>query len=325
MAVRWFLIKLLNSLLNFFFYYQIYFYTFAANLITHQLTMTFKKITVFLVLMMGSFWLQAQETPILQELNGKLQTAIENNNKKEIEALKKEIQFYENKNKRLSELEEDKQIAVFNEDYDRVIAIENEVKALQDVKYGEVVDNSSNKTSNTLLTNDISTTNSSKSKNKKPTLPLTEYAFNEKVIGQFGIGFKSVNETYFGETYSEFVMSYHFANSRWWVNKYLAGGMFYDFTFGDYIDLSVGPQMTAFADFDAILLPYTSLGIGFGLDDDGETYLPVVYKLGSHLFFKQERNIGLFFELNLSLAHSYEYMPAYRFGLSWSRVKRKYK
>src|SRR5690606_28481145 len=157
------------------------------------------------------------------------------------------------------------------------------------------------------------------SKNKKPTLPLTEYAFNEKVIGQFGIGFKSVNETYFGETYSEFVMSYHFANSRWWVNKYLAGGMFYDFTFGDYIDLSVGPQMTAFADFDAILLPYTSLGIGFGLDDDGETYLPVVYKLGSHLFFKQERNIGLFFELNLSLAHSYEYMPAYRFGLSWSR------
>ncbi len=285
--------------------------------------MTFKKITVFLVLMMGSFWLQAQETPILQELNGKLQTAIENNNKKEIEALKKEIQFYENKNKRLSELEEDKQIAVFNEDYDRVIAIENEIKTLSNSKYGENLTTSNNSSFNTSLVN--SSQNFSITKNKKPTLPLTEYAFNEKVIGQFGIGFKSVNETYFGETYSEFVMSYHFANSRWWVNKYLAGGMFYDFTFGDYIDLSVGPQMTAFADFDAILLPYTSLGIGFGLDDDGETYLPVVYKLGSHLFFKQERNIGLFFELNLSLAHSYEYMPAYRFGLSWSRVKRKYK
>lgn len=285
--------------------------------------MTFKKITVFLVLMIGSFWLQAQETPILQELNGKLQTAIENNNKKEIEALKKEIQFYENKNKRLSELEEDKQIAVFNEDYDRVIAIENEIKTLSNSKYGENLTTSNNSSFNTSLVN--SSQNFSITKNKKPTLPLTEYAFNEKVIGQFGIGFKSVNETYFGETYSEFVMSYHFANSRWWVNKYLAGGMFYDFTFGDYIDLSVGPQMTAFADFDAILLPYTSLGIGFGLDDDGETYLPVVYKLGSHLFFKQERNIGLFFELNLSLAHSYEYMPAYRFGLSWSRVKRKYK
>lgn len=285
--------------------------------------MTFKKITVFLVLIMGSFWLQAQETPILQELNGKLQTAIENNNKKEIEALKKEIQFYENKNKRLSELEEDKQIAVFNEDYDRVIAIENEIKTLSNSKYGENLTTSNNSSFNTSLVN--SSQNLSITKNKKPTLPLTEYAFNEKVIGQFGIGFKSVNETYFGETYSEFVMSYHFANSRWWVNKYLAGGMFYDFTFGDYIDLSVGPQMTAFADFDAILLPYTSLGIGFGLDDDGETYLPVVYKLGSHLFFKQERNIGLFFELNLSLAHSYEYMPAYRFGLSWSRVKRKYK
>lgn len=285
--------------------------------------MTFKKITVFLVLMMGSFWLQAQETPILQELNGKLQTAIENNNKKEIEALKKEIQFYENKNKRLSELEEDKQIAVFNEDYDRVIAIENEIKTLSNSKYGENLTTSNNSSFNTSLIN--SSQNLSITKNKKPTLPLTEYAFNEKVIGQFGFGIKSMDYSYGSETYSEFVMSYHFANSRWWVNKYLAGGMFYDFTFGDYIDLSVGPQMTAFADFDAILLPYTSLGIGFGLDDDGETYLPVVYKLGSHLFFKQERNIGLFFELNLSLAHSYEYMPAYRFGLSWSRVKRKYK
>ncbi|MDT8413294.1 MAG: hypothetical protein RQ875_12585 [Vicingaceae bacterium] len=137
------------------------------------------------------------------------------------------------------------------------------------------------------------------------------------------MGFKTVNETYFGETFSEFLMSYHFANSRWWVNKYLAGGMFYDIVFGDYFDLSVGPQMTAFADFDAILLPYTSLGMGLGIDDDGETYLPIVYKLGSHLFFKQERNFGLFFELNLSLSHEYDYMPAYRFGLSWTRIKRK--
>lgn len=289
--------------------------------------MILKKITLIIIFITSSFCLQAQETSILQELNNKLQTAIEKNNKKEIEALKKEIQFYEEKDKKLKDLEEDKQIAVFNEDYDRVIAIEGEIKLLSNINYTDITSTSDNSQSSNLSTNILTTNTNDAKSNQKIKLPLSEYDFNDKIIGQFGMGFKSVDYTYNGyystETYSEFIMSYHFANSRWWVNKYLAGGMFYDIAFGDYFDLSVGSQITAFADFDAVVLPYTSLGIGFGLDDDGETYLPIVYKLGSHIFFKQERNIGLFFELNLSLSHEYDYMPAYRFGLSWTRIKRK--
>lgn len=289
--------------------------------------MILKKITLIIIFITSSFCLQAQETSILQELNNKLQTAIEKNNKKEIEALKKEIQFYEEKDKKLKDLEEDKHIAVFNEDYDRVIAIESEIKLLSNINYTDITSTSDNSQSSNLSTNILTTNTSDAKSNQKIKLPLSEYDFNDKIIGQFGMGFKSVDYTsngyYSTETYSEFIMSYHFANSRWWVNKYLAGGMFYDIAFGDYFDLSVGSQITAFADFDAVVLPYTSLGIGFGLDDDGETYLPIVYKLGSHIFFKQERNIGLFFELNLSLSHEYDYMPAYRFGLSWTRIKRK--
>ncbi|MCW8939993.1 MAG: hypothetical protein OQJ88_05010, partial [Flavobacteriales bacterium] len=224
---------------------------------------------------------------------------------------------------------EDKKIAIFQEDYDRVILVEKQIENTKESKYGE------NKTSSSSL-NDIASvvSNTNTNENKKVfekknklSKPFSEYDYSDKIIGQFGMGFKTVDYTYNGyytsETYSEFLMSYHFANSRWWVNKYLAGGMFYDIVFGDYFDLSVGPQMTAFADFDAVVLPYTSLGMGLGIDDDGETYLPIVYKLGSHIFFKQERNFGLFFELNLSLNHEYDYMPAYRFGLSWTRIKRK--
>lgn len=275
----------------------------------------------------------AQSTSELDSLNNELKLAIENKGKKKETSLREEIQFVENKNKQLRDLEEDKRIAIFQEDYDKVILLESQIKYTNASEFG--VNKNSSELVNTLsvasntnqgYNQDFLNTmakNAKQKPSKKVSKPLSEYNFSDKIIGQFGMGFKSVNENYIGETYSEFIMSYHFANSRWWVNKYLAGGMFYDIVFGDYFDLSVGPQMTAFADFDAVILPYTSLGMGLGIDDDGETYLPIIYKLGTHIFFKQERNIGVFFELNLSLTHEYDYMPAYRFGLSWTRIKRK--
>ena len=266
----------------------------------------------------------AQSTSELDSLNNELKLAIENKDKKKETSLREEIQFVENKNKQLRDLEEDKRIAIFQEDYDKVILLESQIKYTNASEFGDSK-KQSNSENNVAVSNIIKTSENKNSfgKNNKLSKPLSEYNFSDKIIGQFGMGFKSVNENYIGETYSEFIMSYHFANSRWWVNKYLAGGMFYDIVFGDYFDLSVGPQMTAFADFDAVILPYTSLGMGLGIDDDGETYLPIIYKLGTHIFFKQERNIGVFFELNLSLTHEYDYMPAYRFGLSWTRIKRK--
>mgnify|MGYP001376072745 CR=1 FL=1 len=257
----------------------------------------------------------AQSTSELDSLNNELKLAIENKDKKKETSLREEIQFVENKNKQLRDLEEDKRIAIFQEDYDKVILLESQIKYTNASEFGDSK-KQSNSENNVAVSNIIKTSENKNSfgKNNKLSKPLSEYNFSDKIIGQFGMGFKSVNENYIGETYSEFIMSYHFANSRWWVNKYLAGGMFYDIVFGDYFDLSVGPQMTAFADFDAVILPYTSLGMGLGIDDDGETYLPIIYKLGTHIFFKQERNIGVFFELNLSLTHEYDYMPAYRFG-----------
>jgi hypothetical protein len=270
----------------------------------------------------------AQSTSELDSLNNELKLAIENKDKKKETSLREEIQFVENKNKQLRDLEEDKRIAIFQEDYDKVILLESQIKYTKASEFGDSK-KQSNSENNVAVSNIIKTSENKNSfgKNNKLSKPLSEYDFSDKIIGQFGMGFKTVDYTYNGyytsETYSEFLMSYHFANSRWWVNKYLAGGMFYDIVFGDYFDLSVGPQMTAFADFDAVILPYTSLGMGLGIDDDGETYLPIIYKLGTHIFFKQERNIGVFFELNLSLTHEYDYMPAYRFGLSWTRIKRK--
>lgn len=270
----------------------------------------------------------AQSTSELDSLNNELKLAIENKDKKKETSLREEIQFVENKNKQLRDLEEDKRIAIFQEDYDKVILLESQIKYTKASEFGDSK-KQSNSENNVAVSNIIKTSENKNSfgKNNKLSKPLSEYDFSDKIIGQFGMGFKTVDYTYNGyytsETYSEFLMSYHFANSRWWVNKYIAGGMFYDIAFGDYFDLSVGPQMTAFADFDAVILPYTSLGMGLGIDDDGETYLPIIYKLGTHIFFKQERNIGVFFELNLSLTHEYDYMPAYRFGLSWTRIKRK--
>ncbi|MCW8896836.1 MAG: hypothetical protein OQJ96_12980 [Flavobacteriales bacterium] len=291
--------------------------------------MSIKKAGLTAVLLIFGAICFAQSTFKLDSLNNELKTAIENKEKKKEASLREEIQYEENKAKKLKDLTEDKKIAIFQEDYDRVILVEKQIENTKESKYGE------NKTSSSSL-NDIASvvSNTNTNENKKVfekknklSKPFSEYDYSDKIIGQFGMGFKTVDYTYNGyytsETYSEFLMSYHFANSRWWVNKYLAGGMFYDIVFGDYFDLSVGPQMTAFADFDAVVLPYTSLGMGLGIDDDGETYLPIVYKLGSHIFFKQERNFGLFFELNLSLNHEYDYMPAYRFGLSWTRIKRK--
>ncbi len=278
----------------------------------------------------------AQSTSELDSLNNELKIAIEKKDKKKETSLREEIQFVENKNKQLRDLEEDKRIAIFQEDYDKVILLESQIKYTKASEFG--VNNNSSELANTLSVAsnnqnynqdflNYMAKNAKQKSSKKNSKPLSEYDFSDKIIGQFGMGFKTVDYTYNGyytsETYSEFLMSYHFANSRWWVNKYLAGGMFYDIVFGDYFDFSVGPQITAFADFDAVVLPYTSLGLGFGLDDDGEAYLPIVYKLGSHVFFKQERNFGLFFELNLSLNHYYDYMPFYRFGISWTRIKRK--
>lgn len=259
----------------------------------------------------------------LAQKNEELKLALEKEDFEKAEILKKEIAKLEADKEKLKELEEDRKIAIFQEKYMDVISIENQINNIirGEIKQEAQVNNNLPIIQPTSNTTSLSTKSTTKTKLKK--VNLEEVAFNDKVVGMFGVGFKSVkyDDGYYED--SESVISYHLANSRWWVNKYLAGGTFFDFTFGDYFDLSVGAQMTAFGDFGSTFLPYTSFGLGFGIDDLGDNYVPIIYKLGSNIFFKKDRSLGLIAELNLNLSNDYEYLPSYRIGLSWTRAKRK--
>jgi hypothetical protein len=300
------------------------------------------------MLLFCSISIFGQTTKTIDELNLELKTATENNDFQKAEQLKKEIQQVEEKNAKLKQLEEDKKIAIFLEKYDEVIAIQ---KNIDDLKNGKSTTNQqaiSLETVNSLLSNqpkpagfENALVGTKQPKVKSPKKPLSEYEFRDKIIGSYGMGFRSFDVT--GEyttsnynfntgLYENTTTSYtdelstvgfQLSNHRWWVNKYLAGGTWFDFVFGDYYSVQTGAQMALLGDFDAIVLPYTSFGLGFGLDDDEEFYLPVNYKLGSYLFFTKERSIGAFVELNMYFNN--EYTPLFRFGLAWSRVKRKAK
>lgn len=297
-----------------------------------------------------------QTTKTIDELNLELKTATENNDFQKAEQLKKEIQQVEEKNAKLKQLEEDKKIAIFLEKYDEVIAIQ---KTIDDVKNGRTTSSptpqpTNNQTSEKLgmmssvLSNQPAPVDFEKallgSKQPKKNTLLSDYEYKDKVIGSMGFGFRSFEKTYTSpinpynyssETYTdEFaVFAFQASNHRWWANKYLTGGLFLDLNFGDYTSMQGGTQLAFLGDFDAILLPYTSFGIGFGLKDNEEiesiedsevvTYLPINFKLGSYLFFNQDRSFGAFVEYNIYFNN--EYTPHFRFGLAWSRVKRKAK
>ncbi len=312
---------------------------------------------IFLVMLLFcSISIFGQTTKTIDELNLELKTATENNDFQKAEQLKKEIQQVEEKNAKLKQLEEDKKIAIFLEKYEEVIAID---KKIDDVKSGRST------TTPTQQANSLGMMSSALSnqpapagfenaligtkqpKVKSPKRALSEYEFRDKIIGSMGMGFGSYEETgeytssnynynsftgmyettYTTETYKyEYsLIAFQMSNHRWWINKYLAGGLFADFVLVDEdISVQYGGQMALLGDFGSVVLPYTSFGLGFGIDGyDEEFYLPVNYKLGSYLFFNQERSIGAFVELNMYFNN--EYTPLFRFGLAWSRVKRKAK
>ena len=79
----------------------------------------------------------AQSTSELDSLNNELKLAIENKDKKKETSLREEIQFVENKNKQLRDLEEDKRIAIFQEDYDKVILLESQIKYTKASEFGD--------------------------------------------------------------------------------------------------------------------------------------------------------------------------------------------
>ncbi len=272
----------------------------------------------------------------LAEKNEALKTALANEDYAKAELLKKEIKKLEADKATYITLEEDRKIAIFQENYDQVMAIEQKMNTLRTGKQPKAtppttVLPTTSETPNNLILAEIYGTNSTAKSNstgslKKSTVPLSKYSFNEKTIANIGYGINAENSyDYSSPNYSPGGVVFDFNANAWWINKYLVGGIFETFGIIDGgLNLSIGGQMTALAEFDAIILPYTSLGFGFGINGyEEEFYTPLVYKLGTYIFVKKNRGFGFYTEFNIDLMN--EYLPKWRFGVAWSGVKRKYR
>jgi hypothetical protein len=276
----------------------------------------------------------------LKEKNEELKAAIASEDFEKAEQLKKDIAQLEKDKAKLTELEEDKKIAIFEERYDDVIAIEKQMLA---IKKGEnKIDKTNTVNTNTQsnqITNAInqtlppSSSNHSK-KDKLQKVGLDEVEYSEKIINQFGIAFSSNNytETYYDYynnpdvvEYSDPITSFNYISNRWWINKYISSGYFADFVYDGGYDasyLSFGGNITAFADINPIILPYTSFGIGLGQElFFEEIFVPTIFRVGTYVFFNKKRSIGLYVEFN-KYFNDFE-APKFRFGVAWSRVKRR--
>lgn len=291
----------------------------------------------------------------LKEKNEALKTAIANEDFEKAELLKKEIAELEANKAKLIELEEDRKIAIFEERYEDVIAIERQMDAIR--RFQQIDSDPNNPKSMEELAKlalDLqkntpsNTTNNNKGNYFKPVAPgtnnlsknrrkeaaashkqdLTNKPYNEKIIGTFNFGFRSgtYRDEYSPGYYYDYdytVIAYHFSNSRWWANKYLAGGTFFNFGFPEEGTIDGGAHITGFADFDSQILPYTAFGLGMGINmESGEFYTPIILRIGSNFFFNKHRSFGLSVEYNQYFNN--EFMPKLRLGLVWTRMKRKH-
>ncbi len=274
----------------------------------------------------------------LKEKNEALKTAIASEDFEKAELLKKEIAELEANKAKLIMLEEDRKIAVFEERYDDVIVIERQMDA---IRRGEVIDPiASTKTPNydamtkellQMTPNDFAKSRREKQKEllkqkaASHKQDLIDKPHNEKIIGTFNFGFASgTKKNYDGYyNYDYTVIAYHFSNSRWWLNKYLAGGTFFNFGFPEEGTLDFGAHMTGLADFDSQILPYAAFGFGMGINmESGDFYTPIILRIGSNFFFNKHRSFGLSAEYNQYFNN--EFMPKFRLGLVWTRMKRKH-
>ena len=235
----------------------------------------------------------------LKEKQEELKTALANEDYEKAEKLKSEIAQLEADIAKLKQLEEDKKIAVFQERYNDVMALEQEITDLKSGKRKETTPQENKPNNYDALTNEINQMTPkdfalarknqkkeeyrNKAESHKEDLKTKPY--NEKIIGLFNFGYSggTYDEDFYEYDYS--VIAYHFSNSRWWINKYLAGGLFSNFGFPEEGSIDGGAHITGFADFDSPILPYTSFGIGAGINiESGEFYTPIILRVGSNFF-----------------------------------------
>lgn len=155
---------------------------------------------------------------------------------------------------------------------------------------------------------------------------LEKIEYNKKAISSFGFGKTTFSPSKVEEN-TVFALTY--STNRWWINKYFAGGWFYDLGFTPEGGYSIGPQITGFAELDTYLLPYISFALGFGYDVTNSDsynfgkdrfYAPRILKFGGFIFFKKNRGFALFSEINLYFND--KSWPIYRVGFAWSKLKR---
>lgn len=139
-----------------------------------------------------------------------------------------------------------------------------------------------------------------------------KFVYKERAIGAAGIGIKSDPGAFLLD----------FNTSLFWVNKYLVGGIFTSIGSADGFYAELGPQITALADFDVPVLPYFTFQTGVGVDDLG-FHLPRTIKVGSYIYFKKDRSIGVYGEFNKNFSN--EDLPKLRFGISWTFTNPRYK
>ena len=287
----------------------------------------------------------------LIEKNEELKTTLANEDFEKAEQLKKEIAQLEEDKAKLIELEEDRKIAMFEERYTDVIDFERKISNLkagirdEEVAINNNTQNLDEVTKQLLQMPPADFAKSHREKQKEMLLAKNEShkqdlinkPYNTKIVGSFHFGFKrikpdvSVTSPYYDE--SEMILNYHLSNSRWWINKYIAGGTFFDFAFGDYFSYNLGGQMTAYGDFDSFFVPYASFGFGFGyreenydiktskISQEEGNYIPFVFRLGANVFFNKQRSIGI--KTEFAYYTNNVHIPRFNIGLVWTRMKRK--
>ncbi|PCI94030.1 MAG: hypothetical protein COB15_15035 [Flavobacteriales bacterium] len=168
-------------------------------------------------------------------------------------------------------------------------------------------------------------------------IKLAEIKFNKKAISQFGFGKTTIisttvkNNYYYSTTSRDtstlFALTY--STNRWWINKYFAGGWFYDISPNKDGGYAIGPQLTGFAEFNTFILPYCTFasGVVYDVVDSknnrelkSKLYVPYILKIGTYVFFKKNRGFALFAEINNHL--NSESWPNYRIGIAWTKLKR---
>jgi len=272
-----------------------------------------------------------------QSLVGKTATELEAMQKDAIakedydlaEKIKHQLALLAENNRKIEKLEKEKETAILIEDYDRVIEIDKEIEAL---KRGETYVKEAPVPAPVPTPAPVITPPPVQTMYKAPAASSftindeARYDMTKKNLGSLGFGYRSVPRSYYSGYYETDQVSLDGSVDFIWMSKYLTSGIYYSFG-GDWEDntaFEFGMELKALADFEAVILPYSSVGLGFSYHIDDGAGPSFIYKVGSYLFFSKARGFGVFYEANINIMY-FDDVPINRFGIVFSGVKMKHR